>query len=158
MSGADKVAINSAAILQPKIIKKLANNFGSQSVVLSIQAKKINEKKWTSYFEAAREDSNIDVIEWAKKCESLGAGEILITSVDKDGTEEGYDEELAEEISKNIKVPVIFSGGFNNLKDIIRLNNKASIDAFAIGTSLHKNVTNIKKLKKDLKQKKINVR
>lgn len=158
MSGADKIAINSAAILKPNLIKKLALNFGSQSIVSSIQAKKINDKKWTAYYDSARENSTLDVIEWAKKCEALGAGEILVTSIDKDGTEEGFDEELAQEISRNIKVPIIFSGGFNNLKDIISLNSTTNIDAYAIGTSLHKNNTTIKKLKKNLKQVKIDVR
>ena len=137
MSGADKIAINSAAILQPNIIKKLAKNFGSQSVVSSIQAKKIGEKKWTSYYESARENSNLDVIEWAKKCESYGAGEILITSVDKDGTEWVW-WKLSGEISKNIKIPIILSGGFGKTNDIIKINKKSNVDAFAIGTTLHK--------------------
>ena len=158
MSGADKIAINSAAILQPNIINKLAKNFGSQSVVSSIQAKKIGEKKWTSYYESARENSNLDVIEWAKKCESFGAGEILITSVDKDGTESGYDESLAEEISKNIKIPIILSGGFGKTNDIIKINKKSNIDAFAIGTTLHKDKLNIRKIKKELNKLKLKIR
>ncbi len=158
MSGADKIAINSAAIINPKILKKLVTNFGSQSIVSSIQAKKVGKKKWNAYYESAREDSKLDVIKWAKKCEILGVGEILITSIDQDGTEEGFDLDLAEEISKNIKVPVIFSGGFNSSKDILHLNKKSNIDAYALGTSLHNNKTNIKKLKKYLKDNKINVR
>lgn len=158
MSGADKIAINSAAILKPKILKKLSDNFGSQSVVSSIQAKMIGKKKWTAYFESAREDSGLDVIDWAKKCEQYGAGEILFTSVDKDGTEEGYDLYLAEEISKNISVPIIFSGGYSCFKDIQLLNKIENIDAFAIGTSLHKNNSNIKRIKSLAKKNKINVR
>ncbi len=158
LSGADKIAINSAAIISPNIIKKLALSFGSQSIVSSIQAKKISKGKWTAYYESAREDSNMDVIEWAKKCQDLGAGEILITSVDRDGTENGYDLELAKEISKNISVPIIFSGGYGNFSDLISLNKIQNIDAFCIGTSLHKNLSKIKGIKSQAKKKNILIR
>jgi len=157
-SGADKIAINSAAIINPKIIKKLALSFGSQSIVLSIEAKKVGIKKWNAFYESAREDSKIDVIQWAKKCQDLGAGEILVTSVDRDGTEEGYDLELAQEISKNITVPIIFSGGFGDFKDIINLNKTKTVDAFCVGSSLHKNFIEINKIKFLAKKNNIIVR
>ena len=100
----------------------------------------------------------MDVIEWAKKCQDLGAGEILITSVDRDGTESGYDLELAKEISKNISVPIIFSGGYGNFKDLISLNKIKNIDAYCIGTFLHKNLSKIKAIKSQARKKKILVR
>ena len=158
LSGADKIAINSAAIISPNIIKKLALSFGSQSIVSSIPGKKYLKGNGQLITESAREDSNMDVIEWAKKCQDLGAGEILITSVDQDGTEKGYDLELAKEISKNISVPIIFSGGYGNFSDLISLNKIQNIDAFCIGTSLHKNLSKIKGIKSQAKKKNILIR
>ena len=120
--------------------------------------KKSGKKKWNAFNESAREDSGIDVIQWIKKCQDLGAGELLITSVDKDGTENGYDLELAEEISKNTSLPIIFSGGFGSFKDILELDKLKKIDAYCIGSSLHKNISEIKKIKFLARKNNIEVR
>ena len=101
-SGADKIAINSAAVKNPKFISKLANKFGSQSIIVSIEAKKI-KNKWEALIEHGRERTGLDALSWAKRTEELGAGEILLTSVDKEGTGRGFDMELIKEIQKKLK-------------------------------------------------------
>ena len=135
-SGADKVSINTAAIKNPEIIKKAAKRFGSQSIVLSIQAKK-NTNGWEAYFDNGREHSGIDAVDWASRGEELGAGELLVTSVDKEGMAKGFDSELIKEISSNVSIPVIASGGMGKLEylsDVIKLGGA---DAVAMAHVLH---------------------
>ena len=134
--GADKVAINTAAISNPKLINDLASRFGSQSIVISIEAKKISQNKWEAYTDCGREKSGLDVIEWAKRASDLGAGEVLITSVDRDGTYKGFDVEMLTLLSQNISIPIIASGGFGKLDDIIKAVN-SNVDALAIASALH---------------------
>ncbi len=110
--GADKVSVNSAAILNPELVSEAADKFGSQCVVVAIDAKRRTEGSgWSIYKNGGRVDMGIDAVEWAMKAERLGAGEILLTSMDCDGTKDGYDVELTRTISENVSIPVIASGG-----------------------------------------------
>jgi len=135
-AGADKVSVNSAAIRNPNIISDIASRFGSQCMVVSVQAKK-QQDKWEVYFDNGRERSGIDVIEWVKKAEDLGAGEILLTSVDNEGTKKGFDIELVSAVSSELDIPVIASGGMGSLKDLKCVVSEADADAVAMANVLH---------------------
>ena len=121
LNGADKVAINSAAIKNPKLVSELANTFGSQSIVVSIEAKNIGDNKWEAYIDNGREKTGKDVFEWIEQSISLGAGEILITSIDRDGTSRGFDLDLVKNISNFSSVPTIVSGGMGKLSDLEKM-------------------------------------
>ena len=135
--GADKVAINTAAIKNPDMISELSNHFGSQCIVLSIEAKQTGNGKWEAYTENGRERTGKDVVEWAERGISLGAGEILLTSVDREGTRKGYDYELVEAVKKKASVPVIASGGMGTPDDLIKVVNDGKADAIAMADILH---------------------
>ncbi|MBM5787761.1 MAG: imidazole glycerol phosphate synthase subunit HisF [Pelagibacterales bacterium] len=115
LAGADKVSINTAAVIDPEFIKKSALKFGSQCIVVAIDAKKIDKNKWEVFTHGGRKKTGLDVMEYSKKAEKLGAGEILLTSMDRDGTKLGYDLELTKRVTKNLSIPVIASGGAGNL-------------------------------------------
>jgi cyclase len=136
-SGADKIAVNTAAILRPQLIKELSSELGSQSVILSIEAKKQSNGTWEAYSENGRQKTGLDVARWAESAENLGAGEILLTSVDRDGTEKGLDLELFDYVRSVTGLPIILSGGLGNLSQLALLRNHNSIDALGIGSSLH---------------------
>ena len=155
-SGADKIAINSAAVKNPKFISKLANKFGSQSIIVSIEAKKI-KNKWEALIEHGRERTGLDALSWAKRTEELGAGEILLTSVDKEGTGRGFDMELIKEIQKKIKIPLIVCGGMSDPKDLLELNNY-EVSAVSMSNILHYNKFGIKQIKNCAKKNNLNVR
>jgi len=146
-SGADKIALNTSATKNPKLISELAKNFGSQAVVISIQAKKISEKKWLVYTNNGRENTNMDVIEWAKKAADNGAGEILLTSIDNEGTLKGFDNSLVKEISRFTNIPIIVSGGFGKLEDILDPVKKFGADAIAIAHCLHYNKYTLREIR-----------
>lgn len=118
-SGADKVAINTAAIARPELIDEVCQRYGSQCMVLGVEAKRVNHEgepdRWEAYTDNGREKSGIDVIEWVQKAVAMGAGEILLTSVDREGTRKGYDTELVRQVCAAVSVPVIASGGFGNV-------------------------------------------
>lgn len=136
-SGADKVAVNTAAITTPNLIREIAREFGSQCMVLSIEAKADGPGQWQAYTDNGREKTGIDVLEWAKRAVDLGAGEILLTSVDKEGTQTGFDVELVQAVATTVSVPVIASGGMGtleHLKDVV-IDGKA--DAVAMAHILH---------------------
>ena len=135
--GADKVAINSAAVSNPLLISNIAQHFGSQSMVLSIEAKKIDADSWEVYTNNGRESSGIDVIEWARNGEDMGAGEILLTSVDKEGTRKGFDIELVRAVSDVVNIPIIASGGMASPEDLLRVVNSGGADAVAMADILH---------------------
>ena len=118
LAGADKVSINTAAIKNPELIKESSNKFGSQCIVVAIDAKKTAENKWTVFTHGGREATELDAVEFAKLAEKNGAGEILLTSMDRDGTKEGYDIELTKKISSSLNIPVIASGGVGNLEHL----------------------------------------
>ncbi len=151
-SGADKIAINSEGVKNPKFITLLANKYGSQSIISSIEAKKINNE-WIVFTTNGRDMTKLRVIEWAKKCENLGAGELLITSIDREGTGKGVDKDLFSKISEEVKIPVIISGGVGNYNHIIDLRSKIQLDAIALARTLHFNLLDIKKVKEILSKK-----
>jgi imidazole glycerol-phosphate synthase subunit HisF len=157
-SGADKVAVNSGAIRNPNLINQIAQKYGSQCMVLSIQAKKMGDKRWIAYMDNGRESSELDVFEWIKKGIELGAGEIMLTSVDQDGTMSGFDKELIRLVSDFVDVPVICSGGLGSKEDFVEIVNSSNISAVAVGSALHFSKTSISDLKKSAIEKGINVR
>lgn len=156
-AGADKISINTAAIKNPKLVRELAKTFGSQAVVAAIDAK--NRGGW---FECSiyggREFTGINAVLWAKKVEKLGAGEILLTSMDRDGTKKGFDLELTKKISEGVSIPVIASGGAGKKEHFLEVFQKAKADAALAASLFHFNEIEIPKLKQYLKQKEINVR
>lgn len=158
LSGADKIAINSKAIVEPEIINTLAKNFGSQAIVASIQAKRLNGSKWFAYYDNGREQSDRNVIDWATEVQDRGAGEILITSVDKEGTKKGYDMELCEKINSVCEIPVIYSGGMKSKNDLEQFKEFSECDAVAVASILHYNETSISEIKKFAKDINFNVR
>ena len=134
-SGADKVSINTSAVENPDFVKEAADKFGSQCIVVAVDAKKVSDGKWEIFTHGGREETGIDAIEFSKKAEANGAGEILLTSMDKDGTKSGYDIELMFKISSMVNIPVIASGGVGNLDhlvDGIKLGNASAVLAASI--------------------------
>lgn len=136
-SGADKVAINTAAVANPKLITEIARQFGSQCMVLSIEAKQMSNSQWEVYTDNGRERTGLDVVEWVKKGVALGAGEILLTSVDREGTRKGFDIALIQAITQEISVPVIASGGMGKPEDLLPAVNIGQADAVAMADILH---------------------
>jgi imidazole glycerol-phosphate synthase subunit HisF len=135
--GADKVAVNTAAVARPEIISEISNALGSQAMVLSVEAKKIDKKKWEVYTDNGRESTGIDVIEWLVKGEGLGAGEVLLTSVDCEGTRKGFDLDLIKTATDSLSIPVIASGGMGKHKDLCDVVKIGDADAIAMADILH---------------------
>ena len=156
--GADKIAINTAAVKNPKLISELVKEFGSQSIVLSIEAKIITNNKWEVYTECGRERTGLDVVEWAKKCVNLGIGEILITSVDKEGTRKGFDLELIKKLTDSFNTPIIASGGMGNNQHLHELIENTNVDAVCIASLLHYNKSTIKEIRKTCLDKNFKLR
>jgi cyclase len=136
-SGADKVAINTAAVSNPRLISDVAQRYGSQCVVLSIEAKRIGTDRWEAYTDNGRERTGLDVIEWVKRGVALGAGEILLTSVDQEGTRQGFDIPLVRAVTAEVSVPVIASGGMGKPQDLVDVVLKGQADAVAMADILH---------------------
>jgi imidazole glycerol-phosphate synthase subunit HisF len=157
-SGADKVSINTAAIKNPDFIKKASDKFGSQCIVLAIDAKKTSDSSWEVYINGGRTPTGVDAVDWAKRAENLGAGEILLTSMDRDGTKEGYDIELTKAISSSVKIPVIASGGAGTKEHIYEALTRGGADAALLASLLHYGEFRIKEMKEFLTRKGIPVR
>lgn len=157
-AGADKVSVNTGALKNPKLITDCANAFGSQCVVLSLDAKKVREGRWNVFINGGRTDTGISAIEWSKTAVSLGAGEILLTSIDSDGTKEGFNIELTKKISEIVSVPVIASGGAGNLSDFERVLTEGKADAALAASLFHFNELDISKVKDYLKGHNIPIR
>jgi len=136
-SGADKVAINTAATYRPDLISEVARVFGSQCMVLSIQAKQISASKWEAYRDGGREHTGLDVIDWARRGQALGAGEILLTSIDREGTRRGFDLELVEAVTAAVDIPVIASGGMGDISHLLDVVHVGHADAVAMAHVLH---------------------
>jgi imidazole glycerol-phosphate synthase subunit HisF len=136
-AGADKVAVNTAAVANPQLISDIAQRFGSQCMVLSIEAKQVGLDRWEVYTDNGREHTGLDVIEWAKLGISKGAGEILLTSVDKEGTRKGFDIALVNAVSSEVDVPIIASGGMGSAEDLIQVVKEGGADAIAMADILH---------------------
>ena len=152
-SGADKIAINTAAVENPNLISQLANEFGRQCVVVSIPCKMNENKKWEVYTHGAREKTGLEVIEWAKKVIDLGAGEILVTSIDRDGLRSGFDLKLMEKFNLIDNVPIIASGGLGKSSHVSDLFSISNCDAIASADYLHMKRGKIIDLKNILKSK-----
>ena len=156
--GADKISVNSAAIMNPELISRAADKFGSQCVVVAIDAKKQEDGHWSIYKNGGRVDMHMDAVEWAMKAESLGAGEILLTSMDCDGTKAGYDIELTSAVASNVSIPVIASGGAGNMEHFYDAFTKGNADAALVASLFHYKEMEIKDLKKYLSDKGIPMR
>lgn len=157
--GADKVSVNSAAIMNPNLISEAADKFGSQCVVVAIDAKKNpDQKSWNIYKNGGRMDMGIDAVEWAMEADRLGAGEILLTSMDCDGTKTGYDIELTKIISQNVSIPVIASGGAGKLEHFKDALTDGMADAALAASLFHFKELEIKQVKEYLRQEGISVR
>jgi imidazole glycerol-phosphate synthase subunit HisF len=138
-SGADKVAINTAAIARPDLITEVARHFGSQAMVLSIEAKQVAPGKWEAYTDNGRERTGLDVLEWVRRGVEMGAGEILLTSVDREGTRKGYDIALIRRVSEGVTVPVIASGGMGSIDDFLQAAQQGRADGVSMADVLHYN-------------------
>ncbi|MBR2186361.1 MAG: imidazole glycerol phosphate synthase subunit HisF [Lachnospiraceae bacterium] len=156
--GADKVAVNSAAINNPGLIGEAADKFGSQCVVLAMDAKRRGDGSWTVYKNGGRIDVGLDAIEWAKKAESLGAGEILLTSMDCDGTKNGYDLELTRAIADSVKIPVIASGGAGKKEHFLTAFTEGHAEAALAASLFHYKELSVGEVKSFLKENGVNVR
>jgi len=157
-AGADKVAINTAATRDPEFITNAARMFGSQCIVGSVQAKRQGDNRWEALVDNGREQTGLDAIKWARHLVELGAGELLITSVDQEGTKKGFDIELVKRTVDCVSVPVIACGGAGSSADVYDCFNQSGCDAVSLASILHYDQTNISDVKTDLLEKKIPVR
>ena len=159
-AGTDKVSINTAAVKDSEIVKKAAEKFGSQCIVVAIDAKRRTDKelKWEVYINGGRTPTGIDALEWGKEVERLGAGEILLTSMDMDGTKNGYDIELTKAFSENLRIPIIASGGAGNLEHLYEVLTEGKSDAALAASIFHFREYSVKETKEYLKKKGVGVR
>jgi cyclase len=138
-SGADKVAINTAAIARPELVSEVARHFGSQAMVLSIEAKQVAPGKWEAYTDNGRERTGLDVLQWVRRGVEMGAGEILLTSVDREGTRKGFDIDLIRQVSDAVPVPVIASGGMGSIENFLAAAQLGLADGISMADTLHYN-------------------
>lgn len=157
-AGADKVSVNTDAFKNPKLISDCAKEFGSQCVVLSLDAKRVGPKRWNVFINGGRTDTGVSAVDWAKKAVKLGAGEILLTSIDTDGTKMGFNVELTKKISEAVSVPVIASGGAGKLEDFVEIFKKGKADAALAASLFHFGELTIKEVKDYLRERNIPVR
>lgn len=157
-AGADKVSINSAAIREPGLVRDAALRFGSQCIVVAIDARSNKNGSWEVYIDGGRVPTGIDALDWARRVEELGAGEILLTSMDKDGTKDGYDLPLTAAISEAAGIPVIASGGAGNLKHLYEAINEGQADAVLCASIFHYREYTIKQAKEYLSAKGVAIR
>jgi len=156
-AGADKVAINSAAVRNPEVLSEAAAMFGAQCVVSSIDAKMI-DGTWRVYTHGGRTMTDLDAVKWARECERLGAGEILLTSVDRDGSRDGYDIELTCAVADAVNLPVIASGGAGSAHDVVEVIQSGHADAALVAGILHDGMTSVSELKTYMKESLLPVR
>ncbi|NLM21350.1 MAG: imidazole glycerol phosphate synthase subunit HisF [Peptococcaceae bacterium] len=157
-AGADKVSLNTAAIQNPKLIEEGALAFGRQCIVVAIDARQVGEMRWEVYTHGGGTPTGLDVLEWAKRVEDLGAGEILLTSMDRDGTKDGYDNDLNRTISRAVSIPVIASGGAGNLQHLADALTKGEADAVLAASIFHYREYSIQEAKNYLKERGIPVK
>ncbi len=160
-SGADKISVNTAAVKNPRLISEGAEHFGVQCIVAAIDAKRDESatgKKWRVYINGGRTQTELDAVEWAQKVESLGAGEILLTSMDRDGTKDGYDVKLLDAVSSSVKIPVIASGGAGTLEHLYEAFAAGHADAVLAASIFHFREFSIAQAKEYLRSKNILVR
>lgn len=147
-SGADKVAINSKALEMPKFLNEAILNFGESTIVVNIEAKKINDNKWEPYKFCGREKTNLDIKDWINTIQNQGCGEIILTSIDKEGTETGFDIDLIENVYEKIHKPLIISGGCGRLEDITEVKKKFNNLSIALASVLHYKILKIEDIKR----------
>lgn len=157
-SGADKVSVNSAAIANPDLIKQASDEFGVQCVVIAIDAKKNEQGRYDVYVKGGRENTGLDLVEWVKKCESLGAGEVLLTSMDADGTRAGFDIDMLNAVCEVVNIPVIASGGCGSVQDIVDVFEKTNVDAALVASLFHFNEATVEDVRNELTKNNIHVR
>ena len=148
-AGADKVAINTAAAKRPVLITEVSRKFGSQCMVLSIEAKRVGPNKWEAFTDNGRERTGLDAVEWAKRGCELGAGEILLTSVDQEGTRLGFDVALVRAIAGTVPIPVIAAGGMGEMKHLVEVINEGQADAVAMADILHYGRMTLEQIRQD---------
>lgn len=157
-SGGDKVTINSAAVRRPEFISEAARTFGSQCIVSAIEVKRNGAGQWTVLIDNGREPTGLDAVTWAQRCGELGAGELLVTSIDADGTRRGCDLELLSAIAATVSVPVIASGGPGNPQHVVDAVQKSGVDAVALGSLLHFGLATVATVKQTLAAAGLHVR
>lgn len=157
-SGADKVAINTAAIARPALIKEIADRFGSQCMVLSVEAKRSGVGRWEAYTDNGREHTGRNVVDWIDEAVSLGAGEVLLTSVDQEGSREGFDVELMKAVTSRVDVPVIASGGMGEVAHLVDVVNSGGVSAVAMADVLHRNRLTVEQIRSGARQAGLSVR
>jgi len=158
LAGADKVSINTAAVKNPDFVKEAADKFGSQCIVVAIDARSSGEDKWEVFTHGGRNGTGIDAVEWAKKMEDYGAGEILLTSMDKDGTKSGYDLPLTKTISRKLTIPIIASGGAGDLQHLSDGVVLGEADAVLVASIFHYGEYTIKEAKDFMNHQGISIR
>ena len=157
-AGADKISINSAAIANPELIREGAEKFGSQCIVVSVDAKKMGEEEWRVFTHGGRKEAGLDAIEWARQAVALGSGEIVLNSIDADGTKAGYDIEITRRISENVGVPVVASGGAGNLDHMVDVLKEGKADAVLAASFFHFGEYTVGEVKEHLAKADIPVR
>lgn len=157
-AGADKVSVNSAAIRNPELIRQAADKFGSQCVVVAVDAKQRPDGGWSVFVNGGRIDTGLDALEWIKQCEKLGAGEILLTSMDADGTKNGFDLSLTDAVTRSVGIPVIASGGCGKLSDFSDVFQKTGADAALAASLFHYKELTVGQVKAHLAAEGISVR
>ena len=157
-SGADKVAINTQAVRRPEFITEAASVFGSQCIVVSIEAKRIADAKWEVYVDNGREPTGVDVVDWVARLEGLGAGEIILTSIDMEGTKKGFDDDLIKAVSPKTSLPLTVCGGAGNYPHIQSVLSNKCVNAVALASVFHYNILQIDTLKEELDNNEIEVR
>ena len=157
-NGADKVSINTAAVENPQLIRDSSLRFGSQCILVAIDARKNDRGGWTVYLHGGRTPTELDAVEWAKEAERLGAGELLLTSMDRDGTKAGYDLELTREIAGSVDIPVIASGGVGTIDHMYEGLTEGKADAVLAASIFHFREISIKEVKESLAERGIPIR
>ncbi|PHZ84810.1 imidazole glycerol phosphate synthase subunit HisF [Paremcibacter congregatus] len=157
-SGADKIAVNTKAVQTPDFIKMASQVFGAQCIVSSIDVKRISDQKWEVYVDNGREPTGLDAVAWAQQVEQLGAGEIMLTSIDQEGTKKGFDIELNQIISAAVNIPVISCGGAGTEAHVVGLFQETDVDAAALASVLHYDLLAVNSLKQALRQNEVKVR
>jgi cyclase len=158
LSGAEKVSVNTAAVRRPELISELSREFGSQAVVLAIDARRRSDCAWNVYTKGGRVDEGMDAIDWAKRGEQLGAGEVLLTSMDTDGVQTGFDCSLTREVSRSVKIPVIASGGAGKPEDFLKVFDEGEADAALAASIFHYGTYTVDDLKQYLEAEGVPVR
>jgi imidazole glycerol-phosphate synthase subunit HisF len=158
LAGADKVSVNTAAVSRPQLIHELSEEFGSQAVVLAIDARRRAPDAWNVYTRGGREDTGLDAVEWAERGESVGAGEILLTSMDTDGVQSGFDCDLTRAVARATHVPVIASGGAGRPEDFLEVLSEGQADAALAASIFHYGTYTVGELKEFLAQHQVPVR